>query len=287
MPGRYRFSYPARRSHSDPWFSVGTLDVTTTVLVTALCVASLFVWAADVVAWSQTALIPSEVKNFQVWRLITWPLTNDLSGNRAIWNVVSIALFWFFGKEIESQIGRAKFAWTLAIVTVVSGLVATGLDVTTFSIRSIEVALFVVFVLQNPRAQMFFGIPAWVLAAVLVGVEVLQYVSDRVPELIVLLFTTIAATVWSVRSFGLLSNLQWLPQINLGQRTRKPAKRKFSGPVVVHGGWPTTPTYTPMHDQAEVDRILDKIAAVGMDGLSSDEKKRINDASKRLRNKGQ
>ena len=95
---------------------------------------------------------------------------------------------------------------------------------------------------------MFFGIPAWVLAVVLVGVEVLQYVSDRVPELIVLLFTTIGATVWSVRSFGLLSNLQWLPRINLGKRTPKPVKRKFSGPVVVDGGWPTTQTYAPMHD---------------------------------------
>ena len=56
--------------------------------------------------------------------------------------------------------------------------------------------------------------------------------------------------------------------------------------MVIDGGWPTTPTYTPMQDQAEVDRILDKIAVVGMDGLTTDEKKRLNEASKRLRKKG-
>jgi len=41
-----------------------------------------------------------------------------------------------------------------------------------------------------------------------------------------------------------------------------------------------------MQDQAEVDQILDKIALVGMDGLTADEKKRLNEASKRLRKGG-
>jgi uroporphyrinogen-III decarboxylase len=41
-----------------------------------------------------------------------------------------------------------------------------------------------------------------------------------------------------------------------------------------------------MQDQAAVDRILDKIASVGMDGLTADEKKQLNEASKRLRKQG-
>lgn len=286
MPGRYRFSFPSRRGHADPWFSVGSLDVTTTVLVTALCVVSVFVWAVDPVAWTHTGLIPSEVTSGQIWRLLTWPITNDLAGSQAIWNVISIALFWYFGKEIENQIGRAKFAWTLVLVAVIPGLVATGLDVSLFSIRSVEVALFVVFVAQYPRAPFFFGIQAWVLAVVLVGIEIVQYVADRAYELILVLVVTIATAVWSARSFGMLTDLQWLPKINLGKGARKAPKRKLGGPVVVEGRWPTASTYTPMQDQAEVDRILDKIAVVGMDGLSVDEKRRLNEASKRLRKQG-
>jgi len=286
MPGRYRFSFPARRGHSDPWFRVGTIDVTTTVLVTALCVISIFVWAIDSTLLTYTFLNPSDVRHGQLWRLVTWPITNDLAGSNALWNVVSIALFWYFGKHVENQIGRAKFAWMLLLIAVISGIVASGLDVGLFSIRSIEVALFVVFVVQNPRAPFFFGIPAWALAAVMIGIEILQYFADRAYELIIVLLVTIGTAVWSARSYEMLPDLHWLPKLKLGGGRKKPAKRKHNGPVVVEGRWPTTPTYTPMQDQAAVDRILDKIASVGMDGLTADEKKQLNEASKRLRKQG-
>ncbi len=39
------------------------------------------------------------------------------------------------------------------------------------------------------------------------------------------------------------------------------------------------------HDQAELDALLDKISANGMDGLTADEKRRLNELSKRLRNR--
>ncbi|CAB4890148.1 unannotated protein [freshwater metagenome] len=292
MPGRYRFSFPPRRGHTDPWFRVGSLDITTTVLVTAMCVVSLFVWSASVDAWSHTALVASEVRRGQIWRVFTWPITNDLSGNQAIWNVVSIALFWYFGKEIERQIGRIKFAWTLVLITVIAGLVASGLNVNLWSIHQIEVALFVVFVAQYPKAPFFFGIPAWIIALVFVGIEILQYNADGNYELIIVLLVSIATAVWAVRSFGMLHELHWLPPIKLGRARagekprHRPSKGTSGSGVVIDGGWPAPAASTPMHDQAELDRILDKIAAAGMDGLTSAEKKRLNELSKRLRKKG-
>ena len=36
-------------------------------------------------------------------------------------------------------------------------------------------------------------------------------------------------------------------------------------------------------DQAELDELLDKISAQGMDGLTNDEKRRLNELSKRMR----
>ena len=38
-------------------------------------------------------------------------------------------------------------------------------------------------------------------------------------------------------------------------------------------------------DQAELDTLLDKISAGGIESLSSDEKKRLDDLSKRLRDR--
>jgi hypothetical protein len=64
---------------------------------------------------------------------------------------------------------------------------------------------------------------------------------------------------------------------------------------VVEGPWtrrPTPPTALPqppggpsVSDQVELDNLLDKISASGMDGLTDDEKRRLNELSKRLRNR--
>ena len=290
MPGGYRFSAPKSRGHSDPWFKIGAVEVTTTVLVTALCVLSVLVWAADSSVLQYIFLDPAKIRSGQIWRLLTWPVTNDVAGTDGLWKAVSIALFWYFGREIEGQIGRIKFTWMLLLLAVIPGLVATGLDVPLGYIRSFELALFVVFVVESPKRPFFFGIPAWILAVVFIGIEVLQDISNRAYELLIILFVTMATAVWSARSFGMLMDLRWLPMIKPPARRRKVAAKTSKGrvgrPVVVDGPWPTTPAYKPMQDQAEVDQILDKIALVGMDGLTSDEKKRLNEASKRLRKQG-
>ena len=61
---------------------------------------------------------------------------------------------------------------------------------------------------------------------------------------------------------------------------------------MVDGPWrsgppPMPPAAVPpsLADQEELDALLDKIGATGMDSLTSGEKKRLNDLSKRLRNR--
>ncbi len=291
MAGRFRFSMPRRRSMSDPWFRVGSIEVTTTVLVTALCVVSILIWTASKSVFLDLVLLPDDVKSGQVWRLLSWPIANDLAGNDAIWKAISVALFWYFAREIENQLGRAKFTWMLVLMAVIAGLAATGLGVGLAYIRTVELALFLVFVLENPRRPFFFGIPAWAVALVIIGIDVLQLIANRDSETLIVYAITMITAVWTARSMGMLVDQQWLPQIKLPHRRRSAKSGGRSGaggggPVVVEGPWPTTPTYRPMQDQAEVDQILDKIALVGMDGLTADEKKRLNEASKRLRKQG-
>jgi membrane associated rhomboid family serine protease len=303
MAGRFSFSVPERRNASDPWFRIGTLDVNTTMLVVLASVASMFLWAFSQEAWSNLALIPDAVRSGEVWRLVTWPLANQ----PGLWPVLTVAIFWYFGREIEGLLGRSKFAVMLLLLAVIPGLAGVALDIADYSLAGVELAVFLVFIAEYPYARFFFGIPAWAIGAVIVGIQVLQYLGYRETERIFLLFLTIAVAALTARSMGLATNLPWIPKIpypsraggSRGSRRRKRAGRATRGDVI-DGPWGTTsrsgpargstlpqpprPTDDP-RDQIELDHLLDKISANGMDGLTSDEKRRLNELSKRLRNR--
>jgi membrane associated rhomboid family serine protease len=299
MAGRFSFSVPGRRNSGDPWFRIGTLDVSTTVLVVLLCVASMFVWAADPSLVGNLILNPAAVKDGELWRLLTWPLANEPS----LWTVITIAIFWYFGREIEGLLGRMKFAYFLIILTVIPGLVGVFLDLVQAGIRPIEFGVFLVFIAEYPFVRFFFGIPAWVLGAVFVGIEVLQLLGLREEEGIVFLFVTIATAALTARSMGLATSLPWIPKIpwpgsGASARRRRTPRPRSGGGDVVAGPWSTSARTGPSRgstlpqppsptgsdgDQAELDALLDKISERGMDGLSSDEKRRLNELSKRMR----
>ena len=296
MAGRFSFSSPGSSSSAKPWFRLGQIDVTTTVLVVLMCVASMFVWAADQSLLEPLWLLPDKVLDGQVWRLITWPVANEPD----IWTVITIAIFWYFGREIEGLLGRNRFAWFLAILTVVPGIVGALVDLPQAGIRPLEFAVFLVFVAEYPFARFFFGVPAWAIGAIFVGIEVLQLIGLRNERGIVFLFVSIATAAVAARSFGLAASLPWIPRLPLpGSRTTtrprrstKPTRstrsaKSSSGRTVVEGPWgqPTRPAPSPTEvaAQLELDDLLDKISATGMDSLTPAEKRRLNELSKKLR----
>jgi len=311
MAGRFSFSVPERRHAGDPWFRVGQVDVGTTVLIAGLCVLSMFVWAAAPNALDTLRLFPDDVKGGQIWRLVTWPLANPPS----IWTAITIAIFWYFGREIEGLLGRVKFAVLLTVLAVVPGLVATLLDISLEGIRPLEFGVFLIFIAEFPYVRFFFGIPAWVLGAVFVAIEVLQLLGLREEERILLLFISIAVAAVTARTMGLAQSLPWIPALPIGGANANSTRRRSSGRSgggrisrprrdrgggeVVAGPWSSSgrggptragaplpqPPISPdmIADQAALDALLDKIAAGGMDALSADEKRRLNDLSKRMR----
>jgi len=285
MSGRFQISFPGRRDHDDPWFRVGTLDVTTSVLVPALCVLSMFIWAANPDFLRPLVLFADDVRHGQIWRLVTWPLANEPN----IWTMLTIAMLWYFGRELERMIGRVKFAWMLLLLAVIPGLVGTLLDINQAGIRPVQIAIFCVFCMELPEVRFFGGIPAWVFAAVIVGIEVLQLIGLRLPELIVLLAVSLATAFLAGRAFGVLAQYEWIPKLGRQRggrsRRRKRSSRRAgagSGTSVVAGPWAGSNTPNP-RDQRELDALLDKISANGIDSLTRDEKARLNELSKKLR----
>lgn len=297
MAGRFSFPMPERRHGGDPWFRIGQLDVSTTVLVTLLCVVSMFVWAINTSALAPLVLIPDEVLRLQLWRLVTWPIPTEPT----LWNVIMLAIFWYFGREVEGLLGRNRFAWFLVILTVVPAIVATLVNLPQFGLRPIQFSVFLIFIAQYPTARFLFNIPAWALGAVFLGLEFLQLLSMRNTRGMLFTIVTLATAAVLARSYGLIPSLaRYVPTVPVpGSDTPRAPKRpkpqkapggsRKSGRTVVDGPWagaqatPAQPAAETRSLQAELDDLLDKISANGIDSLTSDEKRRLNELSKRLR----
>jgi len=278
MSGRFQISFPGRRENDDPWFRVGALDVTTSVLVPALCVISMFVWAANPDFLDPLILWVTDVRHGQLWRLVTWPLAN----NPNLWTVLTIAMLWYFGRELERMVGRVRFALMLLLLAVIPGLVGTGLGINQAGIRSVEIAVFCVFCMALPEVRFFGGIPAWVFAVVIVGVEVLQLLGLRESERIILLAVSLATALLTGRAFGVLTQYDWIPNLGRQSGKQKRSVRRSGRQTVVAGPWSGSSAPDP-RDQYELDALLDKISAHGIDSLGRDEKARLNELSKKLR----
>ena len=293
---RFSFSKPDRRGPHDPWFRVGQIEFGTAAVFSALCAVSLVIYGFEPVNkpfLTKLALIPSKVFDGQIWRIATWPFANGFD-ERLFWIAVSIALLWYFGGRLEAQVGRTKFGIFLVAVIVLPGIAGTLLDLPQAGCRSVQLVVLLVYVAEYPNVRFFFGIPAWALGLVYVITDVLQLTGARAGERLLFYVISLAIAAVAARSIGLLAAYPWIPRVPFGDgvRTRPPGKpkaprrSKAGRPTVVEGPWGTpsaVPSQTSLADQAELDSLLDKIAATGMDSLSGEEKRRLNDLSKKLR----
>ena len=285
MPGRYQFSMPERPTR-DGWFKVGPIDVTTTALLVGLGVISMFVYAIKRSVLLELALLGPLVRQGEVWRLVTWPTVNPPT---EIWVVLTLAFFWFVGHRIEDSIGRRRFTVMIALMTVVPAalvsLVRFEAVAYAFGLGILGIGLLVVFALDNPGAVFFFGIPAWAIAGVYVGIDVLRYLGDRRFETLFLELGVIVVGVVTARQYGLVSTLEFIPKLGGATSKKRAARatRRQGGATVVAGPWPVADAAHSAIDQMELDGLLDKISAHGIDSLSRTEKNRLNELSKKLR----
>ena len=312
MSGRYAFSLPEPRQR-DGWFRIGTLDMTTTNIVVGLSLLSMLLYAIDPALFYKGAFYSPLVREGEVWRLFTWPLVNPPT----IWEFIGLVFFWWIGHQVEDQIGRKAQAWLLAAMTVLPAVVVTLINVTndetvsrwsaySASVALLSLALLCIFALDRPNAPFFFGIPAWVIAAVLVALQALQLIGARAWAQLLLGALVILVGCFGAAQRGLLGEFAWIPRIKalsggpvspygVPGSARPKAKRfgkgrsrgKAKGPSsgsVVPGPWGAPPTGGPTPlEQAELDVLLDRISAGGIDSLTPHEKERLNALSKRMR----
>jgi membrane associated rhomboid family serine protease len=292
---RFRFSRSGR-GETDPWFRIGTLDVGTVMLVVLLSVVSLVVFAVEpldkpVMRALWTDIDP--VLHGQVWRVVTWPFSNP---GVSIWTAANIFFFYYFGIELESHIGKTRFAWLFVGIAVVEALVVVLLGLA-FAVGSYplatlaipQFAVLLIYIAEWPHRRFFFGIPAWLIGLVLVGIQLIQYLGYRDFFGLVTFVVGLALCAVVARSVGLLTDYAWLPGVRVPHRRRKPRSRGrgkgSSGPTVVAGPWSGSATPEPpvSRDQQQLDALLDKISEHGMDSLSDRERQELLELRERLR----
>lgn len=306
MASRFQFALPDPRPR-DGWFRIGNIDITTTALLVMGGVASMFLYAISKVWFENLIFFPAFVRDGEIWRVVTWPIANPPT---RILVVLTFVFFWMVGHFVEEMLGRTRYAIMIAIVVIVPAAVVTLLpqqDFPTYPEIGLSLVLtttFVVFAAENPQAPSFFGIPVWVLAAVFIGIEVLRIVGDRFWGTLIMMLLAIGLGLVTVRQWGFAEKLSFIPNLGSskpstprrGPAPPRPTSRRSAGKrggdkrgagQVVEGPWsapaPPRSSAEVAAAQAELDALLDKISATGLDSLTADEKRRLNDLSKRLR----
>ncbi|MFT4657744.1 MAG: hypothetical protein ACI8V4_001923 [Ilumatobacter sp.] len=302
-----------RRRPNEGWFRVSRFDLTTVDIMSALAIASMFVWAASPRAFSYLIFSAPRVRSGEVWRLATWPIAEE----PGFFALISIAFFWSFGQQLEGLFGRGRFVvWILSVALLPSigltvlGAFSNSLDLTSFSfgLGPIFLAGIWVYAATYPNVRWFEIVPLWAIAAIFTMLQLLNFTGSRASGGILFMLLSIATALSIGRSLGFAT--AWpIPHVPVpapgsnGGRSRrskpsKPKRRKRggTGQRVVEGPWskstsgsmPAPPSSAPTGpspaDQAELDGLLDKIGSLGMESLSTAEKQRLNELSKRLRN---
>ncbi len=284
MRPKFNFSSPRRRDSGDPWFRVGSVDVTTTVFVSAIAALSMLAYAANTRSLDALVLYTSKVRSGQLWRLVTWPVPNVPS----FWLLFTFAMFWYLGHRVEASFGRVRYTWLLVCLTVIPallstllGLLTSRLDVGMGGLQTIGIGVFMAYMAEHPFAPFFpFGIPAWALAVLVDGIYVLSLIGQRAWGEVVFALMVDGIALLVARSYGLAEELKWIPMVPLPGAKRAAMKRRMATGAAE---WRGVGVKADTQPQAEMDRLLDKIAASGMDSLTAEEKRRLKAHSKRLR----
>ncbi len=262
----------------DAWARIGRLEVTTVMAVVLITVAGWLAWVVVPSLTQALAFTADLLLAGQVWRPFTWPVAGGLS----LFGVLNLFFFWYFGTELENQIGRRRMAalligiWaSLTIGALVAGLLLPG-TVGLAGIGLIEFLVLLIWVAENPNRPLFFGIQAWVFGAVLLGVQLLMMVATRdVSGLLSLLLSLVLVALVAKRQ-GLLGHYAFIPGGAAAPR-RRPAR------VTRADRQQAKQATARASDRERLDQLLDRINEAGIGALTDAERKELTTIRDRLR----
>ena len=105
------------------WFKVGQVEVTTSVLLAASSLIFMVLGVIAAAIFRDPLFYDATlVREGEVWRVVTWPLSNGVS----IWLLLSAAMMYLIGGDIERELGRRRFAWLIGSLLVLPAVLTVG-----------------------------------------------------------------------------------------------------------------------------------------------------------------
>ncbi len=302
VSGLFRRAGPSimRRSeygggYNEPLTSINGFPVYATTVIAGMHLF-FFMVSAIVGAGTLTALFamhPELVfKGMQFWRPLTYGFANEITDFGAIWFVIALFFFYYFGKEVEAFLGRPSFLFLYTAIWLSVPVVQTllwwlVLPQAVAGSSLVHLGCFVAFAAIYPGAQLLFGIPAKWFAVGIVAITVLQTVGARDGGA----FLNVAAAVGT--AFVLTLWLCGRLELPIGDRMTEglrgafarlsPAGRRRAKFKVVKDA-PVLPERkaSGVGDLTDVDAILDKIASRGLASLTRRERELLEKARNQL-----
>lgn len=253
---------------------IGRLPVYVTTVIVGIYVSAMIVITLALAAGGESFVAQfttfqsgAVLKKFEVWRCLTYALP----GHPDPWFIVSLAMLYVFGRDLEQHLGRGRYL-RLYFGFVLLGpallVLATLVSGHSFELQHswANLAVFLAFASLYPGAQLIFQIPAKVFAWILLGVAVLQLLAARQwPDLLVLGSTAMLA--W----LGVSEKSAPIDFKRLFPNRRTPQLRVL----------PQTPD-EDANPADIIDQILEKISRKGLASLSDKERARLERAREAL-----
>ena len=258
-------------------FTLGQFRVDLTTLLVGVHTLAMALVAVGTAAglggWvAEGVFSPIPLGQGHVWTLVTYPFVHDIR-QEGIWFALEMLMFFWFGREVESAMGRRALGLLYAALAIGPALLLAGLapwlgSATLAGSGTIHFAIFLSFCALHPGAQFFFGLAAKWVGWILVAVYSLTYFAGRDWSGAIQLWATALLAVGWVRGVG----VSW-PKISFSRRSKGAGKKKVA------------PKKTGLLPLEKVDPILEKISREGMGSLTSAERKLLEDARAKLMQK--
>lgn len=230
-------------------------------------------------------------KPWMFWKTVTYGFAHSTRDIQHIfWNMFGL---WLFGREVETLLGRKEFLRFYLAAIFFGGVVWCTREF--FMVDRVEGALppmlwgasgavtavILLFVFNYPKRTillfMVLPVPAWLLGIIVIGGDLLGVMarnSDNVAFDVHLVGAAFAALYfrfhWNIGS--------WIP--GAGRMRFKRPKFRSRPELKIHN-----PEEFYREQDAEADRVLEKVNQQGMDSLDPAEKRVLEDYSRRMRQK--
>lgn len=225
----------------------------------------------------------SVLQHFRVWTPLTYVLINPPD----IWLLLTAFLIWRFGESLERHLGRLVFVKLLLLlvlvqpgVLILAGLAGAG-DRPLMGVSGVSFGLFLAFAALYPTAQIsliILTLEAWMLAAAYVVVAALAALAGHDWMGLLLLAAQVATAVGYVR----YETGAWTPSFRLWPKTKqRAAPRNVVRTAKKTRPAESTTSSSEIPTREVIDAILDKISRTGIASLTAEEKRKLEQASKR------